>query len=173
MKELIVAMAEYNAAVNQKVVELLRGVDRAVLVEDQGSFYRSLLGTLEHIALSEVNMLRRFGGFFPYACLEGNPLMSADPAALKAKIHDDSAATFDLLASADQALLALCGELDPPQLSRRVTYRNYKGEELERLYWAMIVHIFNHGTHHRGEISALLDRRGVSNDFSGFANYIK
>ena len=64
-------------------------------------------------------------------------------------------------------------ELQEDQLGRRFVYKNYKGEELEREYWAMIVHILNHATHHRGEISALLDRRGVANDFSGFTTYIK
>lgn len=173
MKEIIVAMAEYNAGADRKLAEILSAVDPAILLEDQGSYYRSILGTLEHVAGGTLNTLRRFSGYFAYPSLKGNPLMDGDLAALKAEIHDKPEAVLDFLARVDAAFLAFAREVQDDQLPRRFTYKNYKGEEMERPFWAMIVHILNHATHHRGEISALLDRRGVANDFSGFTTYIK
>ena len=173
VKEVIVALAQYNAGADRKLAEILSAVDPAILLEDQGSYYRSILGTLEHVAGGTLNTLRRFSGYFPYPSLAGNPLMEGDLAALKAGIHDKPDAVLDLLARVDAAFLSFARELQEDQLGRRFVYKNYKGEELEREYWAMIVHILNHATHHRGEISALLDRRGVANDFSGFTTYIK
>jgi uncharacterized damage-inducible protein DinB len=72
-----------------------------------------------------------------------------------------------------EILVPFAGELDEASLGTRVTFKNFKGEELERPYWNLVFHILNHGTHHRGEISALLDRKGVANDFSGFNLYTK
>jgi len=110
MKEILVAFAAYNRDANRAFVTRLSTLDEGVLRAECGAYYKSLLGTLEHIAQT---------------------------------------------------------------LGNRMKYKNYKGEELERPYWNLVFHILNHGTHHRGEISALLDQGGVANDFSGFNLYTK
>ncbi len=173
MKEVLVALAEYNSDANKKLVSILEGVSDAILGEDQGSYYKSVLGTLEHIAAGEIGWLKKFAGFFPYASLSGKRLIVEDMDAIKASFKDKPAALYAILAEADALYVAFVKESDPSQYEQRVSYVNYKGEKLEKTYWNLILHILNHATHHRGEISALLDRKGVANDFSGFTLYRK
>jgi uncharacterized damage-inducible protein DinB len=45
-------------------------------------------------------------------------------------------------------------------------YKNYKGEDTEKEMWKVLMQMFNHATHHRGQISGLLDMLGIDNDYS-------
>jgi len=173
VKEVLIAMAEYNAGADKKLVEILNGVDGAILREDQRTYYKSIIGTLEHIAGATVNTLKRFNGYFTCRCLASNPLITGDFEALKKGLHDNPAAVYDLLSKGDTLFVDFARDLDAANLHKRVSYTNYKGLLVEREYWNMIFHILNHSTHHRGEISAMLDRKGIANDFSGFTLYTK
>jgi len=173
MKEILVAFAAYNRDANRAFVTLLTTLDEGVLRAECGAYYKSLLGTLEHIAQSELGWLRRFKGYFTYKSLEASPLLALTPESLAEKIKGGPAALYPVLAELDGLLVSFAGELVEATLGIRVKYKNYKGEELERPYWNLVFHILNHGTHHRGEISALLDQGGVANDFSGFNLYTK
>lgn len=171
MKDILLAFATYNREADKRLVSILSGLDEALLREDQGSYYKSILGTLVHVAAGELSWLRRFAGFFSYRCLAASPLLALEPEQAKARLESGPSALFALLGEIDALLVAFAEELREEDLAVRVKYRNMKGEELERAYWNLVFHILNHGTHHRGEISALLDRKGVANDFSGFNLY--
>ncbi|MDP3180061.1 MAG: DinB family protein [Spirochaetaceae bacterium] len=172
MKKIIQSLAVYNAKVDAKLVEILRGQSELTLREDQGAFYKSILGTFEHIFSADVIWLKRFAGFFSYPSLAASGLVSADIAETKARAAKSPAELFALVDQVDALFVAFAGELEEKQLLSRVKFKNIKGEELEREYWALVVHVLNHATHHRGEISALLDRKGVANDYSGFNLYL-
>ncbi|HET7838490.1 MAG TPA: DinB family protein [Rectinemataceae bacterium] len=173
MKDALIAIAEYNRNANLRLVGILEGLSPAVLKEDQGSFYKSIQATLEHICMAEISWLRRFKGFFSYPSLAASATLASENAELKQRVGDDPKKLFALLAEVDGLLAAFAGELNEKDLESRVKYKNIKGEELERTYWHTIFHILNHSTHHRGEISALLDRKGVANDYAGFTLYTK
>jgi uncharacterized damage-inducible protein DinB len=173
MKDLLIAFAAYNRDANAALRAILGKTPASVLGEDQGVYYKTILGTFEHVVGAEVNWLKRFGGYFEYPSLAKSPLIAADIAETKRRIAADSAALFAVSAEADELFVAFASELKESQFGVRVGYKNAKGEEVERVYWNCIFHILNHGTHHRGEISALLDRKGVENDVSGFNKYTK
>jgi uncharacterized damage-inducible protein DinB len=154
-------------------MDILRGMDEAVLKEDQGAYYKSILGTLEHIVSAELFWLRKYAGFFSYRSLAGHRCITGDLEAMKAAIRDKPAAVFETLAELDQLLVEFVAEIDPQDLHKRVDFVNYKGLKIERAYWNFVLHGINHATHHRGEISALLDRKGAANDLSGFYLYTK
>jgi uncharacterized damage-inducible protein DinB len=171
MKKIIQSLAVYNSKVDAKLVEILRGQAEGALREDQGAFYKSILGTFEHIFAAEVIWLKRFAGFFSYPSLSVSSLVSMDIAEAKAKAAKSPGELYALVDQADALFVAFAQELDEKQLLSRVKFKNIKGEELEREYWSLVVHVLNHATHHRGEISALLDRKGIANDYSGFNLY--
>lgn len=54
---------------------------------------------------------------------------------------------------------------------KKFKFKNIRGEEIEKIFWITIIHIFNHQTHHRGEISAMLDILNIKNDYSGIRLY--
>jgi uncharacterized damage-inducible protein DinB len=54
----------------------------------------------------------------------------------------------------------------PENLSKRLRYKDFKGIEQDLELGGLILHMFNHQTHHRGMISLYLDMLGKENDFS-------
>ena len=52
-------------------------------------------------------------------------------------------------------------------INERVSYIGWRGEEVNKDMYHLMMHLFNHQTHHRGGIAVLLDILGVENDFSG------
>ncbi len=172
MRELFSAFARYNRSANQALAAVIAGQSESILREDQGSFYKSIFGTFEHIVGAEVSWLRRYPTFFPGTILEGKSLIVADIEATKARMTSNVKELLAVSSEADELLVAFADSVTDAQLASRVKYKTYKGDELERDFWALLFHVCNHGTHHRGEISALLDRKGIKNDYSGFTNYL-
>jgi uncharacterized damage-inducible protein DinB len=173
MKEIIAALAEYNLNANKKMLGILEGASPQVLTKDMGSYYKTILSTVDHIFFAEVNWLKKFNAFFSYPSLAKSWLVTTDMEEIKTRAKANSKVLFSLLRDADGLFVNFAGELDEGDLETRVKFKNMKGEDMQRKYWNTIVHILNHGTHHRGEISAMLDMQGVENDYSGFNQYTR
>lgn len=171
MKEILSAFARYNRSANAALAAVLAEQPESLLREDQGSFFKSIYATMEHLVGAEVSWLRRYPAYVPGSLLEGKPLVVAELEATKARMAGGIKELLAISAEADELLVAFVDSLTEAQLTKRVSYKTFKGEELERTFWNLLFHICNHGTHHRGEVSALLDRKGVKNDYSGFNTY--
>jgi uncharacterized damage-inducible protein DinB len=63
-------------------------------------------------------------------------------------------------AATDAVLEAWAEELSPEALGRTLTYTNTKGVVSSLPCWHAVAHLFNHQTHHRGQITALLHQLG-------------
>jgi uncharacterized damage-inducible protein DinB len=175
MREILMGLASYNRKANERLVGTLKDLPEGEAAKDRGAYYKSIAGTFEHLVIAEVTWLRRFRSFFKYASLEaglGSGLIAAyDAEAFKADRSRPASRAYELVAEADALFETFLAEVGDEDLLKRVEYTNNKGERLFRIFWNLPVHILNHGTHHRGEISAMLDMAGVANDFSGFTLY--
>ena len=66
-------------------------------------------------------------------------------------------------------LLTLLSSIDDFNITGKVSVPNL---EVKKSRYHLIMHELNHNTHHRGEISALLDQMGYSNDYSNLLTII-
>ena len=57
------------------------------------------------------------------------------------------------------------------ELNRVVTYRNVEGKTLEYPLWQMLVHVANHSTYHRGQVTTMLRRLGAKPIGTDFLRY--
>jgi len=69
--------------------------------------------------------------------------------------------TADCLAASGSDLhRCVQGHADATSLSSPFQYQNTRGDSLEQLPGPILAHVFNHGTHHRGQVSAALTQLG-------------
>jgi uncharacterized damage-inducible protein DinB len=146
------AMAAYNAEMNRRLVRSAETLDDAQRRADHGAFFGSIHGTLCHLLWGDRMWMHRFAGWErPPGGIQDSPrLVSA---------WSDYVAQR---AAADAAIEAWAAALTEADLAGDLTWLSgATGREMRRPRWLLVVHMFNHQTHHRGQVHALLTRTGA------------
>ena len=159
--EHITLMAGYNQWMNQKVYDAASHLTDAQLLEDRRAFFGSILGTLNHLALGDTVWLKRFARH-PAGYLAQAPLDAvAMPADLKQLAFADLRALAAYRAWLDQLIIDWANTLQAPELDQRLQYHNMRGVAADKDFGSLLLHFFNHQTHHRGQVTTLLSQAGV------------
>ena len=173
MKNIFQALAKYNGSVNQSIIELLKPLDKEKIMMKTKAYYPSIFETLIHNLFADLNWLKRYGGVFKeIKALSNSSLFSLEQNELRKEFESDYTKLFQYRKQADGVIVQFVNELDETKLNSVIKYKNYKGEDQEQELWKPLLHWFNHQTHHRGQISVLLDMVGVDNDYSGMLTRI-
>jgi len=172
MKAVLEKMALYNAKAGEAMLGILAKAPAALGTKDVGAYFKSIDGITEHMAWANALWLRRYSGFGTYTCLATSALLARPLDEIGAEIKGNREKTLTLFRESNELLSRFVSELPAGEFDKRVHYRTTDGNELERTLWHTIFQVLNHGTHHRGEISAILDMNGVANDFNSFVSYM-
>jgi uncharacterized damage-inducible protein DinB len=159
-REDIVLLATYNASMNRKLYAAATTLSPDALLADRGAFFGSVLGTLNHIVAGDTIWLRRFmahpSDFASLRAMAGIPA----PAALIHRYSDDLDSLREHRVRLDAIIEALAAELSDADLAQPLLYRNSRGD-FRKNFGALLLHLFNHQTHHRGQVSTLLSQMDV------------
>ncbi|PHQ83095.1 MAG: damage-inducible protein DinB [Thalassobium sp.] len=145
-------MARYNAWQNKGLRAIVDAMDEDALRRDRGAFFGSILGTLNHLLWGDLVWMARFaGGDAPPQAIADSPDMTATPVEWSThRFRTDGRISLwaDKLASVD-----LVGDL--------TWYSEAAKREVTQPMQTCIVHFFNHQTHHRGQVHAMLTAAGA------------
>ncbi|MES3020551.1 MAG: DinB family protein [Pseudomonadota bacterium] len=153
-------MARYNASMNEKLYAVARSMSIADLNADRKAFFGSILGTLNHLMVGDTVWLKRFATHpAGYAALEPARSLPA-PHGLDQILFSD----IDSMWRQRQMLDRLIGDwsesIREDDLELPLHYASMKGIVSDRDFFGVIMHFFNHQTHHRGQLSTLLSQAG-------------
>jgi uncharacterized damage-inducible protein DinB len=142
-------LGRYNAWANARLYDAAARLDETQYKSDRGAFFKSVHGTLNHLLVTDRVWMKRFTG-------EGDA-----PDRLDAILFE----TFDALRVArveeDARITAYAGGLDEARIAGTISYRRVSGpEQFVQQLAPALAHWFNHQTHHRGQIHALLTGLG-------------
>lgn len=154
-------MADYNAWMNQKLYDAAATLPAHELAAERGAFFGSLAGTLNHLVAADTIWLRRFSAHpTRFAVLE--PVLALPvPAALTATYSDDLAVLAAHRRMLDGVIQSLSAQLADADLGHVLHYASMKGIRSQKRFGDVLLHFFNHQTHHRGQASTLLSQAGV------------
>lgn len=154
-------LATYNAGMNRKLYAAAAQLPHAEHIADRGAFFGSLLGTMNHLIAGDTIWLTRFAqhpaAFPALASLRGQ----AAPSSLTRPFGDDLAALLAHRNRLDGIIVELAGQLRQEDIDCTFEYRNTKGFAYRKHFGSLLLHFFNHQTHHRGQASTLLSQAGV------------
>ena len=158
--EQIALMATYNQWMNRKVYDTAQQLSHTALMEDRRAFFGSILGTLNHLMLGDTVWLKRFAQHpAGYAALA--PLTAiATPTDLKQLAFTHLGELWAHRAWLDQLIIDWVGTLKESELDHRLRYHNMRGTAADKPFFGLLVHFFNHQTHHRGQVTTLLTQAG-------------
>ncbi len=144
-------LARYNRWQNGVLLELCDDADEAFRVKDRGMFFSSVLGTLNHI-LHVDNVLLAY-------IRSGVPPESFDPKTCPFDNYDALRAARLVLDDEIQQLMD-----DAPEPWFDETFEFFSpdlGHERRRPRALFITQMFNHQTHHRAQITAVMHQLGM------------
>lgn len=158
-------LARYNTGFNVQLNDACEQLDDAARKAPRGAFFGSIHGTLNHILWGDMVWLGRLatqpGQGGADAWLPPR-LLAVPPGALHAaEIHADWDALRTHRAQLDAALEAWLAALPTDFAGLAMRYANTKGVLREHPAWQALTHLFNHQTHHRGQVTTLLAQAGV------------
>ncbi|NBC31862.1 MAG: DUF664 domain-containing protein [Alphaproteobacteria bacterium] len=145
-------MARYNRWQNRNLYGAADGLDDAARRADRGAFFGSIHGTLNHILWADFAWMSRLAGWPP-------PSGPLDTSAEEVAGWDD---LKTVRAETDDRIIAWADALTPEGLQGDLTWRSMSVQKtFTTPVWVCITHFFNHQTHHRGQVHAMLTAAGA------------
>jgi uncharacterized damage-inducible protein DinB len=154
-------LARYNQWMNEKLYAAAARLPEADVRTDRGAFFGSLAGTLHHLILADTIWLQRFAAHpVRWAALDPVRTLPA-PTGLAEQSPPPLPAQWERRQLLDEAIGAWFHELREEHLDQTLSYRRLNGETYRKRLGSVLLHFFNHQTHHRGQASTLLSQLGV------------
>ena len=135
----------YNAWANSRLYDAAARLSPDQYRADRGAFFKSVHGTLNHLLATDRIWMQRFTG------------AGDAPDRLDAILFE----TFEELRAAreaeDRRIVGFVDGLDDIRIAGTIKYRRVSSpEQFEQQLAPALAHWFNHQTHHRGQLHALL-----------------
>jgi len=141
--------AGYNRWANERLYRATAALAPADFHADQGAFFGSLCGTLNHLVVTDRIWMRRF--------TQQGPLQTR----LDEILTSDLAELTALRRAEDERQIAYMDSLTDGALTGDCVYRTITSPaEIRQPLATALAHFFNHQTHHRGQATVLLTRIG-------------
>lgn len=143
-------LANYNRWVNRRLYGACEHLDDAEFRAARPAFFGSILGTLNHILVGDRAWLAR---------LRSQP---APDHALDQVLYDTLSDLDQARRREDDEIAGYVSDLDSASLSATIRYRNISGVAFENTVSDILTHMFNHQTHHRGQVHGMLSDTKVA-----------
>jgi len=146
-------MARYNAWQNDSLLDAAATLSPAARAAERGAFFGSIMGTLSHLLWADLAWMARFdGGAAPRDGIRQSAAMVTDWTAYRSE-----------RAATDLRIRDWAASLDDSALARDLSFHSGAlGREVTRPMDLCVAHFFNHQTHHRGQVHAMLTAAGAA-----------
>ncbi|MCH4246655.1 MAG: DinB family protein [Acinetobacter populi] len=142
-------LARYNIWATQRLNTVLADVSDHDFFADSGLYFKSIFATLNHLLVGEHYL------WFPRFATGTSARM-----ALNTIIEQDRQILTDTLLEKSYNWSRFLNDLDEQRLMQDLNYQTSSGQDMVLPYAATLLHVFNHSTHHRGQITAALTAMG-------------
>jgi uncharacterized damage-inducible protein DinB len=147
MKPIFQMFAGYNEWANGRIYAAAAALPDADYRADHGAFFGSVHGTLNHLLVGDQIWMQRLSG------------AGEAPAQLDAILYDDLDGLRAARVEEDARIVAFVEGLTDADLARKIKYRTIsRPADFEQELRYALPPVFNHQTHHRGPVHALLTR---------------
>ena len=149
LRDHLQTMARYNLWATKRLVAQVDLLPDADYRRDLGLFFKSVHGTLNHLLVAEQLL------WFARFSQGESPAMALD-----AEAEPDRSRLRSRLTGGALAWIPLIEVWPEERLLGKLAYRSTAGQDLSLPFAATLAHVFNHSTHHRGQITAALTALG-------------
>ena len=142
-------LARYNRWATGRLLDAVAALPDVDYRRDVGLFFKSVHGTLNHLLVGE-HML-----WYPRFSKGASPVLS-----LNAEIEPDRERLAQALKGGALNWTQLIGSWPVERFDGQLNYTTMRGAPANLPFAATLAHVFNHATHHRGQITAAMTHMG-------------
>jgi uncharacterized damage-inducible protein DinB len=159
--EYFTLLARYNADMNQNLYNAAAQLPAGELTADRKAFFGSLAGTLNHMLAGDTIWLKRFSthpaNFPALQAMHAIPR----PDGLTHFFGDQLPQLRAYREQLDAIISAFAPQVTTADLAHTFAYHSSRGDVYRKEFGPVLLHFFNHQTHHRGQASTLLTQAGA------------
>ncbi len=162
MKQLFEAFTGYNKNTNRIIGDYIINMSREQFENETITYFPTIILNILHVMESDLKWLFRLKEFYNPEVMQteiSELIGDKDPEILFQNRHK----IVELRGRLDRDIISLISSID--DFASEIEM-DFGGNKITQLSWKLILQWFNHQTHHRGQISVLLDIQGIDNDFS-------
>lgn len=143
------SLATYNRIANQRLYEACAQLDDSDYRRQRQGSFGSIHALLNHILLGDRIWMARFAGG------------GQDTPPLRTILYDEFSALRAAREKEDAAIEAFFQSAPEGFIARTLSYTNSKGQHYIDGIVPAVLHMFNHETHHRGQVHVMLSQAGI------------
>lgn len=143
-------LASYNQWANRRLFEACGGLSEVEFQAARQAYFGSIMATLNHVLVGDRSWFARLRGDPPTGYRLDQILCQSYAELAEARRVED-----DLIA-------AYVAGLEETTFGGTISYTTTKGEAHENTISNILTHVFNHQTHHRGQVHDQLSQTSVS-----------
>ncbi|WP_241547797.1 DinB family protein [Leptospira stimsonii] len=170
-------LAGYNLWMNERIFEATEKLPVSIRTLDQKAYFGSIEGTLNHILWGDKIWLSRFlKGGYSFGILTEDTISGVEGQASNHRHEIET--NFDHLRKermkVDHDLVRWIRDgFSETDFFKNLEYQNTKGLSQSTPIFSVLTHLFNHQTHHRGQITTLLFQNGIDPGITDLIYYLR
>lgn len=166
------SLSRFNQAMNEKIFQTALQLPAAVPEQDKGAFFGSIMGTLNHMVVTDTCWLKRFRAHpAKFAALA--PLDEvAFPDWYDTRMAPTLALLFERRKRLDAMIIQWTDELQAEDLAYPLPYQNMRGKDFCKPFGHLALHLFHHQIHHRGQVTTMLSQENLHVDGTGVLPFV-
>lgn len=163
-------LAEYNKKTNSDMNTLIQKLPASQWNQEFKGYFTSIKSLCNHVYISDFNYLQRFSRLRKFSYIDKE--LFRQQLQFGSTVFEGVEEYLDKRKGLDVQIIEFVNEIAPADLDRHLEYTDSHGKEHRRGFGGLVLHFFNHQTHHRGMISVYLEGMDISNDFSNLVNFV-
>lgn len=145
-------MARYNRWQNDSIYSAADALSDSDRRADRGSFFKSIHATLSHVLWADQIWMSRLSDWTP----PGTGIPGSTT------LYDDWTDLRHRRQQADRNFLSWASTIEQSEIDGDLHYHDSTGAAQTRNRALCLMQVFNHQTHHRGQVHAMLTAAGAS-----------
>jgi uncharacterized damage-inducible protein DinB len=156
--------ARYNEKTNKNMNTFISKLTELQWDTRFQAYYPSIHSICNHVYITDFHWLKRFSK------LRDSEYIKDDIFLNEIRFTDQAFKTqkqyLEKREHLDDIINRFANEVTERDFARNLKYLDSKGTEHNRNFGGLVIHMFNHQTHHRGMVSVYLEMLGIQNDYS-------
>lgn len=149
MKEHFKKFAHYNRWANIRLYENCSKLSPQDYLQERQAFFTSIHGTLNHLLVADKIWLGRLKN------------INSSITALDQILFTDFTSLLEARKKEDEDLIEFINTLDANKLNDDFSFVSLAGKKSSMPLKWVLTHLFNHQTHHRGQVHTMLSQAGA------------